>query len=68
MISVKLRVRVVEGVEVLAPLLRPGSHARYVLPGKQQVLRIHVAGFDEALRLLRALTRIRFVDQAAFVV
>lgn len=68
MISVKLRVRLVEGVEVLALLLGHVPHARHMRPGKQQVLRIHETGFHEPLGLLRAPTRIRFVDQTALVV
>src|SRR5438093_12778958 len=68
MIAVKLRVRFVEGVEVLALLLGHVPHARHMLPGKQEVLRVHETGFHEALGLLRAPARIRFVDQTTLIV
>src|SRR4029434_1496038 len=42
--------------------------ANHMLPGKQQVLRIHETGVNEALGFLRTPARICFIHQATFVV
>ncbi len=65
MAAMNLCVGGVERLDVFVDLRRHVAHARDVVAGEQQLVRVDVAGLDERLRLLRAAARIGRVNEPA---